>query len=69
MREQFQFTHPGRGATIVPSGRVIVKGGSLHAPREGCDGGRLHHNVQRSEFQFTHPGRGATPLVKPAKFA
>ena len=33
----FQFTHPGRGATIsksLPTPRLSV---SIHAPREGCD--------------------------------
>ena len=35
--KEFQFTHPGRGATYgvdVPQGRGDV---SIHAPREGCD--------------------------------
>ena len=34
----FQFTHPGRGATLrsVPQ-RLELKGVSIHAPREGCD--------------------------------
>ena len=33
----FQFTHPGRGATIIGHvlfGDITV---SIHAPREGCD--------------------------------
>ena len=37
MREQFQFTHPGRGATMaigVYDPQYVV---SIHAPREGCD--------------------------------
>ena len=33
----FQFTHPGRGATlgVVQADRVARV--SIHAPREGCD--------------------------------
>ena len=33
----FQFTHPGRGATLPPllsPPKALV---SIHAPREGCD--------------------------------
>ena len=34
---QFQFTHPGRGATETFTLRYAVCGVSIHAPREGCD--------------------------------
>ena len=33
----FQFTHPGRGATLRVIARVVVMLVSIHAPREGCD--------------------------------
>ena len=35
--DQFQFTHPGRGATqSYTSGHPYLQV-SIHAPREGCD--------------------------------
>ena len=37
MDQEFQFTHPGRGATassVLYSSSIYV---SIHAPREGCD--------------------------------
>ena len=34
---EFQFTHPGRGATIKAIKRIIEHDVSIHAPREGCD--------------------------------
>ena len=34
---QFQFTHPGRGATVVRDTPHILQHVSIHAPREGCD--------------------------------
>ena len=59
--QQFQFTHPGRGATALNTGESVDHIVSIHAPREGCDrrwrGGRL-----ALTFQFTHPGRGATSV-------
>ena len=33
----FQFTHPGRGATLAELMEAIGRGVSIHAPREGCD--------------------------------
>ena len=59
---QFQFTHPGRGATIrscfPPSPRrgfnSRTPGGVRPSPRE--------LSAECLEFQFTHPGRGATSL-------
>ena len=33
----FQFTHPGKGATVGRSLRVLVDVVSIHAPWEGCD--------------------------------
>ena len=33
----FQFTHPGRGATVLSSEVSQADKVSIHAPREGCD--------------------------------
>ena len=38
MRLRFQFTHPGRGATLKSYQDIGNKDVSIHAPREGCDG-------------------------------
>ena len=35
--EEFQFTHPGRGATAKMTLSEIQREVSIHAPREGCD--------------------------------
>ena len=37
LEAQFQFTHPGRGATIDGWSSNINISVSIHAPREGCD--------------------------------
>ncbi|KDU79501.1 hypothetical protein HMPREF1121_00237 [Porphyromonas sp. KLE 1280] len=58
---QFQFTHPGRGATLARRDRQGQGAHvSIHAPREGCDFGVVMDAVYGGMFQFTHPGRGAT---------
>ena len=58
--EQFQSTHPVRGATRVSPARLRPKSISIHAPREGCD--IVHWILLRIViFQSTHPVRGATP--------
>ena len=33
----FQFTHPGRGATVITDIAGRQECVSIHAPREGCD--------------------------------
>ena len=33
----FQFTHPGRGATLHFLNWLTIEVVSIHAPREGCD--------------------------------
>ena len=35
--KEFQFTHPGRGATRAIAWLVHCTDVSIHAPREGCD--------------------------------
>ena len=57
---QFQFTHPGRGATIAREILHDVSLVSIHAPREGCDSRIFDPFAGDTQFQFTHPGRGAT---------
>ena len=37
-RQQFQFTHPGKGATSAKSAYFFSGSVSIHAPWEGCDG-------------------------------
>ncbi len=57
---QFQFTHPGRGATYKERRVSSLINVSIHAPREGCDrSGSIGSSIS-AKFQFTHPGRGAT---------
>ena len=35
--KEFQFTHPGRGATSLNDEIDLTVEVSIHAPREGCD--------------------------------
>ena len=42
---QFQFTHPGRGATEYKTAYDELHGVSIHAPREGCDAREILHDV------------------------
>ena len=56
----FQFTHPGKGATIQVGHVRIISQVSIHAPWEGCDVSCIRSKGVRSAFQFTHPGKGAT---------
>ena len=53
---RFQFTHPGRGATIatwISSPRSPV---SIHAPREGCDKALERVNTGIKSFNSRTPG-------------
>ena len=59
-RTEFQFTHPGRGATLFKLRVRLVDTVSIHAPREGCDRSTWVLCIFGRTFQFTHPGRGAT---------
>ena len=60
--DTFQFTHPGRGATVLEQWLLADDRVSIHAPREGCDLEQTIIDNLLSLFQFTHPGRGATHL-------
>ena len=57
---KFQFTHPGRGATLVRVGDLAVFAGFNSRTPGGVRHGLKGINVGVPEFQFTHPGRGAT---------
>ena len=58
---QFQFTHPGKGATTSHQRRLEWSCVSIHAPWEGCDTESKVTFASPLRFQFTHPGKGATP--------
>ena len=60
MLEEFQFTHPGRGATNSAA-HLDSRGERFNSRTPG--GVRREDTIQlrgRNEFQFKHPGRGAT---------
>ena len=44
----FQFTHPGRGATVRTSFHHLATRVSIHAPREGCDCSALSNCYTKS---------------------
>ena len=60
--DKFQFTHPGRGATVHDFQRRQRRT-RFNSRTPG--GVRLNVWLEKAEiakFQFTHPGRGATAL-------
>ena len=58
---EFQFTHPGKGATFKSFYILRATIVSIHAPWEGCDTYIYMLLAISLAFQFTHPGKGATP--------
>ena len=68
-RREFQFTHPGRGATQSgsPVGPVGAEFQFTHPGRGATQSGSPVGPVG-AEFQFTHPGRGATKRKKGRKY-
>ena len=54
--EEFQFTHPGRGATPSLDIDLITKDVSIHAPREGCDLSRFRCSALHACFNSRTPG-------------
>ena len=52
----FQFTHPGRGATLAELFEAIGRGVSIHAPREGCDMSSLICVLRCVSFNSRTPG-------------
>ena len=63
---EFQFTHPGRGATGLSLFYELQDDVSIHAPREGCD--RVAERIYSvsSRFNSRTPGgvrlKQMTPL-------
>ena len=57
---EFQFTHPGKGATHFGNTSSQYTYVSIHAPWEGCDYTLPRMTSLAVLFQFTHPGKGAT---------
>ena len=64
---RFQFTHPGRGATIKSGMPKEASEVSIHAPREGCDefprrgegGKHVSIHAPREGCDFAPLGRGS----------
>mgnify|MGYP002745897190 CR=1 FL=1 len=59
--DEFQFTHPGRGATPPPS-TAPTSSSKFQFTHPGRGATEFHSkaHAQGQTFQFTHPGRGAT---------
>ena len=55
----FQFTHPGKGATITLQMLLHTHMFQFTHPGKGATSNTLIEETQ-GEFQFTHPGKGAT---------
>ena len=61
----FQFTHPGRGATLegtIFSPRTFV---SIHAPREGCDEKALDNYKRLHPVSIHAPREGCDVSKSP----
>ena len=52
----FQFTHPGRGATVGDIGLRESDVVSIHAPREGCDLSQIVTTLLSVCFNSRTPG-------------
>ena len=63
---RFQFTHPGRGATIPFPVRFVKPSVSIHAPREGCDSHSITPYADTACFNSRTPGgvRRLIPLYR-----
>ena len=53
---QFQFTHPGRGATRISKRSHPFNVVSIHAPREGCDSVIMSSSDNSEGFNSRTPG-------------
>ena len=58
----FQFTHPGKGATIAASAQTRARGVSIHAPWEGCD--RAMAEGLHSSISFNSRTLGRVRLIR-----
>ena len=63
----FQFTHPGRGATVEPNNDVIMRAVSIHAPREGCDSSIPATTFATLRFNSRTPG-GVRRVITRTRF-
>ena len=63
MANEFQFTHPGRGATSKAKERLVSLEFQFTHPGRGATHAVRHAGLDYIWFQFTHPGRGATPTT------
>ena len=61
-RLTFQFTHPGRGATLLMLILMLLRLVSIHAPREGCDIKPARANRRRSRVSIHAPREGCDIL-------
>ncbi len=60
---KFQFTHPGKGATLVEMLSVVDTMSFNSRTLGRVRRSRLKQVSTKYKFQFTHPGKGATGLV------
>ena len=61
---EFQFTHPGRGATNLTA--EINDEATFQFTHPGRGATNLTAEINdEATFQFTHPGRGATASARP----
>ena len=54
--QEFQFTHPGRGATQPRDRASQGSEVSIHAPREGCDIPKMALKLRLFRFNSRTPG-------------
>ena len=54
---KFQFTHPGKGATLTSRVARMLKRVSIHAPWEGCDRPFVGRSKRITSFNSRTLGR------------
>ena len=54
----FQFTHPGKGATVARPISLVISMVSIHAPWEGCDGKRIPYPIVKYSVSIHAPWEG-----------
>ena len=62
-KQEFQFTHPGRGATCFVIGSCLLPKVSIHAPREGCDYMRAYSFMAKDPVSIHAPREGCDTLL------
>ena len=58
----FQFTHPGKGATVTSGFRGWKVNVSIHAPWEGCDARRADQGPGDNAVSIHAPWEGCDSL-------